>query len=76
MQTMVPSAAAGDTTMVPNAVARQQLLGDDDEHEARQLALRHDAETRLAALGNGGIQKPKDTLLFLNGLAHTFIVFI
>ena len=50
---MVPAAAGGDATMVPMApmaVAVQQQLGDDDEREARQLALLRDAETRLASL--------------------------
>ena len=43
------------------AALAQQQLGDDDEREARQLALQRDVETRLAALGSGGIKKPKDT---------------
>ena len=37
--------------MVPAAGAMQQQLGDDDERQAKQLALQRDAETRLAALG-------------------------
>ena len=48
----------------------QQQLGDDDERQAKQLALQRDAETRLATLGTGGIQKPKDTLAFLNNLVY------
>ena len=56
--------------MVPAAGAMQQQLGDDDERQAKQLALQRDAETRLAALGTGGIQKPKDTLAFLNNLVY------
>ena len=47
MDAMVPIVAA-HTTMVPVAVAKQQLLGDDDDREAQQLALQRDAETRLA----------------------------
>ena len=56
--------------MVPAAGAMQQQLGDDDERQAKQLALQRDAETRLATLGTGGIQKPKDTLAFLNNLVY------
>ena len=33
--------------MVPAAGAMQQQLGDDDERQAKQLALQRDAETRL-----------------------------
>ena len=39
------------------AALAQQQLGDDDEREARQLALQRDVETRLAALGSGGINQ-------------------
>ena len=63
-------ALCSDMAMVPAAGAMQQQLGDDDERQAKQLALQRDAETRLAALGTGGIQKPKDTLAFLNNLVY------
>ena len=48
----------------------QEQLGDDEDRDARQLALQRDTETRLATLGEGGIRRPKDTLTFLNNVAY------
>lgn len=54
----------------PEPQAVQAHLGDDDAVDARLARLQDDVSTRLATLGNGGIQKPKDILKFVDNLAY------
>ena len=54
------------------AAARQvqARLGDGDQVEERIAELRSEVDTKLTALGEGGITKPKQCLDFLHNLSY------
>ena len=56
--------------MLVRAVDRQPLLGDDDDKEARHAAMLEQVNDIVARLGDTGISKPKDALLFVVNLQY------
>ena len=51
-------------------VAEQGQLGDAEDIDKRLTAQATDVAGRLASLGTGGIQNPKDVLAFVNNLTY------
>ena len=68
MAMMRVDVAGPRTPATVDSALAQSRLGDDDEREARHTALMDEVQDKLGKLGDKGITKPKDALMFVRNL--------